>query len=147
MEARRHNTHAAPGVGSGEGATPPPTEVPARPKRRTYTAKYKQAILREVERARDDAQIGAILRREGLYSSHLTTWRRQAEVGALSALSQRRGRKPSRNPLADRVAQLERENQRLHKRLEQAEIIIDVQKKVSALLGIPLNAPPSDEDG
>jgi len=72
---------------------------------------------------------GAILRREGLYSSHLTEWRRERERGALEALERKRGRKPTRNPCSEEVEKLRRENAELKRRLEQAETIIDVQKK------------------
>lgn len=116
-------------------------EVLERPVRRRFTAEYKLGVLREVEGCGEPGQVGALLRREGLYSSHLTEWRRQRERGALAGLApKKRGRvSPARHPLATRVAELERENTQLQRRLEQAETIIDVQKKLSALLGIPLS--------
>jgi transposase-like protein len=104
---------------------------PARAARRTFTAEYKLRIVREAERGTAAGAIGALLRREGLYSSHLAKWREQQ---AESLAPKRRGRKPSANPLVPRVAHLERENARLQAKLEKAEIIIDVQKKVAALL-------------
>ena len=93
----------------------------------------------QAEACRDGGAIGALLRREGLYSSHLTTWRRQREQGERQALSpKKRGRKSTANPLAEENQRLRSDNARLSRRLEQAELIIDVQKKVSALLGISL---------
>ena len=120
-------------------------EVPAKAKRRLFTAQYKQEILAESEVCSEEGAIGELLRREGLYSSHLTTWRRQREEGTLQALTpKKRGRKPTLNPLTEENRQLRNENVRLARRLEQAELIIDVQKKVSALLGITL---PKSEPG
>jgi transposase-like protein len=117
----------------------PDPEVPANPKRRQFTAEYKRLILDQAEACRDGGAIGALLRREGLYSSHLTTWRRQREQGERQALSpKKRGRKSTANPLAEENQRLRSDNARLSRRLEQAELIIDVQKKVSALLGISL---------
>jgi len=114
-------------------------EVPANPKRRQFTAEYKRSIMDQAEACRDGGAIGALLRREGLYSSHLTTWRRQREQGEREALApKKRGRKPTANPLAEENQRLRADNARLSRRLEQAELIIDVQKKVSALLGISL---------
>jgi len=127
-------------------AAPPPadTEVVAKAQRRKFTAEYKLAIVEEADRATDSGQIGSLLRREGLYSSHLVEWRRLRAAGALSALSKKRGRKPTRNPLAEENQKLKAQVARLEKKLQQAEIIIDVQKKVSALLGITL--PETDRD-
>jgi transposase len=118
----------------------PDPEVSAIPKRRTFTAKYKLGILKEVEACKAPGAIGAIVRREGLYSSHLTEWRKQRDSGALVALGKKRGCAPARNPLAEKVEQLQREVDRLQGRLAQAEVIIDVQKKLSSLLGIPLKS-------
>jgi transposase-like protein len=113
------------------------SEVLERPKRRKFSAEYKVKILREAERAKESGQLGALLRREGLYTSNLTTWRRQFERGALAALApKKRGKKAKSVDARDRrIRELERDNERLRKRLEQAETIIEVQKKVSALLG------------
>jgi transposase len=123
----------------------PDPEVPERPARRRFTAEYKLRIVEEVDALRNvPGAIGALLRREGLYSSHLTAWRALRDTGALHALApKRRGRKPAeKNPLAKKVAQLEAQNRRLQKQLEKAELIIDVQKKVAALLGRPIEDLP-----
>ena len=120
--------------------TIPETEVRERAVRRRFTAEYKLRILKEAESCTKRGQLGALLRREGLYSTNLITWRRQMEKGTLEALLPRkRGPKAKRpDPSARRIAELERENQRLQKKLRQAETIIDVQKKVSEILQIPL---------
>ena len=110
----------------------PNPEVPEKARRRQFSTAYKQRILEEADRCTELGQIGALLRREGLYSSHLSTWRSQREH-ALAA--QRRGRKPSAQfGPAERIAELERDNERLHQQLEQAQAIIEVQKKLSELL-------------
>lgn len=123
----------------------PNTEVPAKAQRRKFTAEYKLRIVREAERCKEPGEIGALLRREGLYSSLLTAWRREVEQGARAALrSKKRG--PKARVVDPRVKEVERENARLRKRLEQAELIIAVQKKVSALLGIPLESPDDEKN-
>ena len=126
---------------------PPDPEVPEAKARRRFTARYKLRILEEADRCTEPGQLGVLLRREGLYSSNLTTWRRQRSEGILDSLSpKKRGRKAKeKNPLAERVGHLERENRRLRHKLKQAETIIEVQKKVSQLLGIPLDSSGSDE--
>ena len=130
------------------GTEVPDPEVSAIPKRRTFTADYKLDILKQVDACKDrPGSVGELLRRQGLYSSHLTEWRKERDRGALDALGKKRGRKPSRNPLADEVEKLQRENLELRRRLERAEVIIDVQKKVASMLGIPLKSPPSDGSG
>lgn len=115
--------------------------------RRRFPAEYRLRILREADRCTESGQLGALLRREGLYSSHLKTWRRQREEGTLAGLPpKRRGRKA--NPDAPLIAEnqrLNRETQRLTARLRQAETIIEVPKKLSEILGIPL--PPCDNSG
>jgi transposase len=115
----------------------PNPEVLERCRRRRFTAAYKLRIVQEADAAAADQQIGALLRREGLYSSQLAAWRRLRETGALSALGQPRGRKPADAAAAD-MARLQRENAALTRRLAVAEEIIAIQKKVSALLGIAL---------
>ena len=113
----------------------PDPEVVPRAKRRQFTAKYKLQILDEVDQCDQPGQIGAVRRREGLYSSHLTTWRRQRVAGQLQELRpKKRGRKP--DPQAAELARLQRENERLKARLQQAETIIEVQKKLSQMLGL-----------
>ena len=122
----------------GAAAAAPDPEVASKPDRRSFTADYKLRILHEVDQA-GPGQVGAILRREGLYSSHLTEWRRARTEGALGALSKKRGRKARPvNPLESKVAQLERELARTREELRKARIILDVQGKVSKLLGIDL---------
>jgi len=124
-------------------STPPNPEVVATPTRRRFTAEEKLRILRLGDACTAVGSLGALLRAEGLYASHLTTWRRQRTEGVLSALTpQKRGRKESvRHPLQAENETLRKENTRLSTRLKQAELIIDVQKKVSQILGIPLETP------
>lgn len=123
----------------------PDPEVLPKAKRRNFTAKYKRWVLEEADKCREGSgQIGALLRREGLYSSHLTTWQRQREVGQLSGLQpQKRGRKA--NEEAAELKQLQQENKRLTRQLEQAELIIEAQKKLSQILGIALAQPKDGE--
>jgi transposase len=132
-------------------ATPPapPAEVVERAKRRQFSAEYKQRILREVDQALasgEEGAVGALLRREGLYSSHLTSWRAQRERGELAGLApQKRGRKAkARNPLAAENERLQRQVARLEGDLEKARIVIAVQKKVAALLGNPIPDDPEE---
>ena len=150
---------AAAGAGTKEGRRPTivpapaaaSPELPDRPLRRKFTAKDKLRILGEVDRAADvPGGIGAIMRREGLYSSALTDWRRQRDAGAYEALSPvKRGPKPADlscealakrepNPLAAENAQLRQDNARLARKLERAEAVIEIQKKVAALLGLSI---------
>lgn len=147
---------AGPGGRPGAGAAAPPPmaevviadpEVPEKARRRQFSAGYKLRVLKEADACDQRGQLGELLRREGLYSSHLILWRRQREEGSLQSLSPRtRGRRPRvTNPLTKRVTDLERENDGLRKRLRQAELIIDVQKKVSQILGVTLD--PSDDTG
>ena len=122
---------------------PPNPEVQDKAVRRRFTAEYKLRILTLADSCTEGWSMGALLRREGLYASNLNTWRHQRERGVLSALTpKKRGRKESvRNPLVAENEKLRRENERITKRLRQAEIIIDVQKKVSQILGIQLATP------
>ena len=113
----------------------PDPEVVPKAKRRKFTAKYRLRIVREADACTEPGQIGSLLRREGLYSSYLSKWRQQREEGQLQALSsKKRGRKPEDSSVEE-LAQLQRENERLRARLEQAEIIIDVQKNSRNCLG------------
>lgn len=126
------------GEGGREAPRPNP-EVSARAKRRIYTGEYKQQVLAEADAARGSGEIGAVLRRHGLYSSHLTKWRQERKAGILEGLApQKRGPKSKPNPLTAENQKLRRDNERLTDRLRKAEIVIDVQKKVAMLLGIPL---------
>jgi len=129
--------------GSGDGVPDP--EVVVRPKRRQFTAEYKLRILKEADACKGPGEIGALLRREGLYSSHLVLWRRQREQAAHAQLeSRKRGPKPKvQDP---RVKQLEREKARLERWLKHAETIIEIQKKAAELMGIPLKNLDSDEN-
>lgn len=120
------------------------TEVVAKARRRRFSAAEKRRILREADGCTQPGELGALLRREGIYSSHLTSWRRARERGELNGLSpRRRGPKPKPADARDKkIAALEREIRKLRSKLERAEGLIEVQKKVSELLGIPL-----DQDG
>ncbi len=112
----------------------PNTEVVTKAKRRHFTAAEKIRILREVDACQGTGEIGALLRREGIYSSYLTTWRKQRENRELEGLAPRK-RGPKPNPEAIELAKLRREHERLKERMRQAELIIDVQKKVARMLG------------
>ena len=122
----------------------PASEVTEKPVRRQFTAEYKLRIIAEADGCTDQGQVGELLRREGLYSSHLSNWRRLRKKGTLASLTpKRRGRKPKPNTeVTEELKRLERENRRLTEQLRQAETIIGVQKKVCELLGI---ATPQDE--
>ena len=123
----------------GQGVDP---EVVPGPLRRTFTAEFKRQVLAEADACVELGAVGELLRKHGLYSAHLSEWRRQRDEGLRP---KKRGRKgnPQRE-LVEENAQLRREKARLEQRLAQAEIIIDVQKKLSVLLGIPLKTPGSD---
>ena len=124
----------------------PDPEVRPKAKHRQFTAEYKKRILDEADSCTTSTQRGAPVRREGLYSSHLTAWRRQRAHGILDGLApKKRGVKP--NPLALENAQLRREIEQLQAQLHRAETIIEVQKKVSQLLGLPTPPRPKDEPG
>jgi transposase len=114
----------------------PDPEVVVKAQRRRFTAEYKQRILQEADACTQYGEVGALLRREGLYSSHLSTWRHQRQQGELQGLTPaKRGRKADSH--AAEIARLQRETERLKTQLARAELIIDVQKKVSQLLGLP----------
>jgi transposase len=154
MPSRDAKLGGAAGAGAAEGRRPIAVPAPAaaapelsdRPRRRTFTVQDKLRVLAEIDRA-PAGGTGAIQRREGLYSSTLSEWRRLRDAGALGALTAiKRGPKPAvRNPLAAELAQSQRENARLVRRLEHAEAIIAIQKKVAALLGLPLATSDSDD--
>jgi transposase-like protein len=147
-EGERSDPSRSGGAANSRRAAVPPApdpEVVAKAQRRKFTAEYKLGIVEEADRVTDPGAIGALLRREGLYSSHLVEWRRLRDAGALGALSKKRGRKPTRNPLAEENGKLKAELARVNQKLQQAEIIIDVQKKVSALLGISLPEAAREE--
>ena len=125
----------------------PDPEVPERlerARRRQFTVGYKLRILSEADAARTTGEIGALLRREGLYSSHLAAWRRQREEGILHALTPRRRGRPTHSPEQRELARLRQANERLGQRLAAAEAVIEIQKKVSVLLGL---ADLSDASG
>lgn len=145
---RRGPSEKTAGLRAVKGDERPDPEVPAKAQRRKYSAEYKQRILSEADVCKDNpGAIGALLRREGLYSSHLTTWRRQREKGQLDGLTpKKRGRKNRPiNPLSQKIKELESENRRLEKQLEKAETIIEFQKKLSEMMGISMKAEQDDE--
>ena len=140
-------TTVASAGGPGE-TRPPDPEVPEKAGRRRFTAEYKLRILQEADHCRDTNGIGSLLRREGLYSSHLSKWRQQRQEGSLSALAPRKRGRPADKPHPDtkRLAQVEREKRHLERRLRQAEALLELQKKVSEILGIDLPPVPTDEN-
>ena len=143
---RSESDRSATGCKAGpDPDTHPDPEVVAQAKRRTFPADYKQRILAEADRAKGCGGVGALLRREGLYSSVLTTWRRERAAGVRQALApQKRGPKSKRDPVQEENQKLHKENLRLTEQLRKAEIVIDVQKKVGALLGWPIPTPDPD---
>jgi transposase-like protein len=150
-EAERSEVERSVAAGKTVAAEPaapprPDPEVVVDAKRRTFSAEYKLRILAEADAAAaQPGAIGALQRREGLYSSHLTTWRRERQAGILKGLTpHKRGPKSKRSPQEEEIQKLRRENQRLTEELRKAEIVIDVQKKVGALLGWPL--PKADPE-
>lgn len=127
-----------------DGRKPADPEVLERATRRRFTPQYKLKILREAERCLTPGEIGALLRREGLYSSNLSTWRKQREAGALAVMSAiKRGRRGQRSAQEKELERLRRDNERLRQKLVQAERIIEVQKKLSEVLGVSLERPES----
>lgn len=141
-EARRATGEAGP-AGTSRATVPDP-EVPAKVQRRQFTAEYRRRTLREADACKKHGELGALLRREGLYSSHLVNWRRQREQGELVA-GRARKRGPVPKPVDPRVKPLEGENRRLQRKLARAETIITLQKKVAEILGIPLKPLDIDE--
>ena len=131
--------------GAGEAPMRPDPEVTERPQRRRFTVEYKLRIVREADACKGDGDVGALLRREGLYSSQLASWRGRREAMPKAGMTaSKRGCEAT--VVDPRIKELERENARLRRRLQRADIIIDIQKKASELLGIPLNRPDSDEN-
>jgi len=125
-------------LASEESSDRPDPEVPETTPRRRFTAKYKLEVLKKADACTHPGELGSLLRREGLYSSNLTTWKRQRDQGVLDAMTpKKRGRKKiEKNPLAQENATLQRENERLRRKLKKAETIIEFQKKISEILGI-----------
>ena len=142
LEGARRAT-GDPGARGPVGAPNP--EVAERAKRRRFTAEYKLRILGEADACKRDGDLGALLRREGLYSSHLATWRRQRDEITKAGLKARK-RGPKGKVVDPRVKQLKRENARLKRRLERVELMLTIQKKASEMLGIPLNPLDKDEN-
>ena len=128
--------HRKPGYNGSVAPTPPDPEVKPKATRRTFTAQQKLKILKETDEL-EPGELGAFLRRRGLYSSHISTWRKQREEGLLASLAPKKRGCPPKPPEARRITELERENAQLRKLLDRAETIIDVQKKVCELLGLP----------
>jgi len=145
---RREPPRADVGVDHLEEIERPDPEVPAKARRRRFSAQYKKKILEEAAACRGRAgALGTLLRREGLYSSHITTWRKQRKKGELDGLApKKRGRKAKPiNPLTRKVRELDSEIRRLQKQLDKAETIISFQKKLSEMLGISLDQKERDE--
>ena len=128
-----------------ENATVASNEVNPAPQRRRFTAAYKAGIIARAEGCTQSGELGALLRSEGLYSSHLSKWRTQVEAGTLAALGRKRGPKANHAPDADKLSKLERENAKLRRKLAHAEKVIDVQKKLSEILGVTLDPLSEDE--
>jgi transposase-like protein len=142
--AETEGARRASGVSATGARDVPDPEVAEKPKRRRFSAEYRLRIVREADACKKPGEIGALLRREGLYSSLLTAWRRQRDTGALAGLEPKK-RGPKAKAVDPRVKGLERELARLKRKLEQAETIIDIQKKVAGILGIPLRTSEPDE--
>ena len=121
-------------------------EVLEKPQRRRFSVEYKRRIVREADRCQKPGEVGALLRREGLYSSHLSSWRAARDRGELGGSGTRKRGPEAKapDPSAKRIAKLEQENRQLRKRAERAEGLVEVQKKLSELLGIDL--PRNDEN-
>ena len=120
----------------------PSNEIAPKPKRRSFTAAYKADIVAKANACTKPGEVGELLRREGLYSSHLTEWRKAAKAGTIKALGRKRGPKKKRTAAELRAEKAEREVAALRKKLQYAEEVIDLQKKLSELLGVKLDPPP-----
>jgi len=135
-EAERNGGSPKPAGGPPRASTPDP-EVSSASGRRRFSAGYKARIVRKADACKAPGEVGALLRREGLYSSQLAEWRKQYRAGAEAALSDdKRGRTPTKNPLEPEVERLRRELERTRRKLQQAELIIDFQKNLCEMLGI-----------
>ena len=128
-------------------APPPDPEVSERAARRRFTAEYKLRVLRQADAGAGPGEVGALLRREGLYSSHLASWRAARREGSLAQLSRKRGSKPTQSPESQEVERLGRENARLRRELEKARKVIEVQKKLSEILEVDLETPEKGSGG
>ncbi|MCP3941664.1 MAG: hypothetical protein GY710_09310 [Desulfobacteraceae bacterium] len=148
VEGARRATGAGSPLGGHSKQHLPNPEVPEKRPRRYLTASYKLRILQQADNCTQPGQIGRLLRREGLYSSSLSNWRRAREKGLLQSMSpKKRGRKPKeKNPLAAEVAKLQKDKQKLERKLKQAELIIEAQKKISQILRITLDTDENSED-
>jgi len=145
-EGARRATGVAREAAERNGDVPDP-EVAGKVTRRRFTAAYKRRIVREADKCTKPGDLGALLRREGVYSSSLSAWRRQLAAGDLAGTGAKRGPKAQpKDPRDKRIAELERETRRLGRKLEQAETVIGIQKKVASLLGIPLRSPDDEEN-
>jgi transposase-like protein len=142
-EGARRATGVAGSAGTSRAMAPDP-EVPAKVQRRQFTAEYRRRILKEADACKKHGALGGLLRREGLYSSHLVNWRRQRDQGEL-VTGRARKRGPVPKPVDPKMRQLEVENRRLQRKLARAETIITLQKKVAEILGIPLKPLDIDE--
>ena len=150
-EAERSEAERSGGLTKSAGrqvrVSAPDPEVSAANGRRRFSAAYKARIVREADACSQTGEIGALLRREGLFSSHLTEWRKLYRKGAQSALADdKRGRKQTRNPLKPEVERLGRELERAQKKLKQAELIIEFQKNLCEILGISPTGVSTDEE-
>ena len=141
-EGARRATGVPPAAAAGPAPDP---AVEAHPKRRRFGAEYKLRILREADACKQPGEIGALLRREGLFSSHLVTWRRERDRVARSGMSARK-RGPKARVVDPKIKQLERENAKLRRRLERVELMLEIQKKASEMLGIPLKNLDLDDN-
>ena len=142
--ARRATGASGPATTSRATDPDPDPEVPAKLQRRRFSAEYRLRIVKQADACKKPGELGALLRREGLYSSLLANWRRQRDQGALREMRGRR-RGPEPRPVDPRMKQLEAENRRLQRKLQRAETIITLQKKVAEILGIPLKPLDNDE--
>jgi transposase-like protein len=144
VEGARRATGASGPSATLRAAPTPDPEVPAKVQRRQFTTEYRRRILKEADGCKKHGELGALLRREGLYSSYLANWRRQRDQGEL-VVGRARKRGPTPKPIDPRVKHLEVENRRLQRKLARAETIITLQKKVAEILGIPLKPLDIDE--